>query len=389
MRTSTSRVRTPGLIVATGALALVAACGGSSTPSASSPASSASASATSGSAGQAAEIAAAQAIVDKSTATPTTINQTIPLIRKVDTNKTYVFLQCELSQCKLIGDGAVEAAKTIGWKTKVIPWKTSDPSTLVSALKQALQYNPIAVTPTGFPQALWGTVEAAYKQAGVMIVPAAVANVTTSATVPGGASTGFDYKASGAIMGNWLIADSQAAAHALVMDVPAYEVLKDYGDAAKATVKAGCAACVVTPLDITIPQLSSNGVVPAIVAALQKDTSIKYVVATDGAFLGGLPSALKAAGLTGIKIAGGAPSVTNLQNLTNGTEQAWTGEPIGQFGWVIVDIIARASLGMTVPEADGGRPQQLLTKANVGTPKESLDAPVDYRDQYKKLWGLS
>lgn len=339
-------------------------------------------------AGSAKEIAAAQAVVAKSMTAPTSIIPTVPLTGKVPTDKTYVFLQCELPQCKAIGDGAIEAATAIGWKTKTLPWQTTDPSTLISALKQALQFNPVAVTPTGFPQAFWGTVVPDYEKAGVLIVPAAVGTVTPNKTVPAGASTNLAYNAAGTIMGNWLIADSKAAGHVLVMDVPDYEVLKSFGDSVKSVLKAGCAKCAVTPLDITLPQLSSNGVNPAIVAALQKDKSIKYLVATDGAFIGGIQAALKAANIKGVKIAGGAPAITNLQNLANGTEDAWTGEAISQMGWSIVDITARSLLGMPTGPELGGRPQQLLMKANVGTPKESLDAPANYRDQYKKLWGV-
>lgn len=388
MTTSKTRARTLTVLAAASAVALAGCATTKNTPVAKAPASTA---APSADASSNPEVAAAQAIVDKSLVAPTSIGQTVPLKQAVPTGRTYVFLECELPVCKIIGDGAVAAAKTIGWKTKVLPWKTSDPATLVSAMKQALDYHPIAVTPTGFPQAVWGApaIESMYKKAGAMIVPAAVGTLTTGPTVPGGASTAADYKASGVILGNWLIADSKASAHALVLDVPAYEVLKDLGDATKATVAAGCKACVITPLDVTLPQLSSNGVVPAIVSALQKDKSINYVLATEGPFISGLPSALKAAGLSGIKIAGGAPSITDLQNLANGTEAAWTGEAPSQLGWAVVDIAARASEGMAVPDADGGRPQQLLLQNNVGTPTESLDAPKDYQGQYKKLWHIA
>lgn len=322
-------------------------------------------------------------------AAPAKIGVDKPLTGKVKADQTYVFLQCELPQCKSIGDGAIEAAKAIGWKTQVINWKTSDPSTLTAALKQALDYKPIAVTPTGFPQEFWGTIIPEYEKAGAMIIPAAVATLTLSKTVPGGASIASDYKASGNAIGNWVIMDSNAQAHVLVQDVPAYEVLKNAADGMRDALKTGCAKCVVTSLDVTVPQLTDGGLVPAVVAALQKDPSIKYLLSSDGAFLGGLDAALKAANLTGIKVAGAEPAITNKQNLVTGSEHAWSDEPISQTGWQIIDIAARASLGMEVPAGDGGRPQRLLTKANVGTPGESLDLPANFKDLYKKLWGVA
>ena len=380
--------RTRGVAVAVAAVALLAACGdtgGSTTTVATGPAGASTAPAAGN---DAAVIAAAQAVVDKALAPPTSIRQTVPLTGKVEQGRTYVFLQCEIPQCKAIGDGAVAAAQAIGWKTEVLPWKTSDPATLVTALKDALRYNPIAVTPTGFPEQTWASVLPAYKKAGALIVPASVAELKTDATTPMGASMAPDYIEAGNIIANWFIADSQATGKALFMDVPAYGVLKAYGDAAKATIAKICAACEVTPLDITIPQLSSNGVVPAIVSALQKDKDIKYVLTSDGAFLNGLPSALKAAGIDGIKIGGGSPNIINKQGLVDGTESAWTDEPIKMYGWVAVDIAARASLGMPIAASGGGRTQQLLLKSNVGTPTDSLNKPADFSDQFKKLWGL-
>lgn len=335
------------------------------------------------------EVAKATAAVKAAMEAPTKIGVDVPLTGKVKQGETYVFLQCELPQCKAIGDGAIEAAKAIGWKTEVINWQTSDPTTLMAALKQALDYKPIAVTPTGFPQEFWGEIIPEYEKAGAMIVPAAVATLTLSKTVPGGASIASDYKTSGNAIGNWVIMDSNAEAHVLVQDVPAYEVLKNAADGMRETIAAGCAKCVVTSLDITVPQLAENGLVPAVVAALQKDPSIKYLLSSDGAFLGGLDAALKAAGLTDIKVAGAEPAIFNKQNLLTGTEHAWADEPISQTGWQIIDIAARASLGMEVPAGDGGRPQRLLTKDNVGTPTESLDLPANFKDLYKALWGVA
>lgn len=383
--------------VAAGSVSLVAACGGSSTPAASSSAASSAASSTAPSAAStdtaaaggsaAAETAAAKAYIQPFLTAPTTINQKVPLTGKVKSG-TYVVIGCELPQCKTISDGAIEAAKAIGWKTQYLQYKTVDGSTLTSAMKQALQYNPIAVSPIGFSQTVWDGLQPAYKKAGVPIVPIAVGDTQPSDVVTQGSSSQVDYAAGGALMANWFTADSNATGKALVMDVPAFAVLKAYGDGFKSTVKKVCTACSISSLNIAPAQLATNGVVPAIVSALQKDPSVKYLIATDGAFVASLPAALKAAGITGVKIAGGAADINNTQALVSGTEAAWTLEPTDQFGWVAVDIAARKLLGMDIPEADGGRPQMLATPQNVGTPTNFLAAPKDYRDQYKKLWGV-
>lgn len=392
MLSRSARRRWLSAAATSGFISLLAACGSTSTPAASSAVSSAPPAASSGTAtgtGSSAQTAAAKAYIQKFLTAPTTINQTVPLTGKPAPGKTYVVIGCELPQCKTISDGALEAAKTIGWKTQYLQYATTDGSTLTSAMKQALQYHPFAVSPVGFSQQVWTQLQPEYKQAGAFIVPIAVGDVQTSDVVTLGSSSQVDYTAAGDLLANWFTADSNASGKALVMDVPAFAVLKAYGDAFKAEVNKICSGCRLSSLDIAPAQLATNGVVPAIVSALQRDPSIKYVVATDGAFVAGLPSALKAAGINGIKIAGGAADITNTEALAAGTEAAWTLEPTDQFGWVAVDIAARKVLGMPILQAAELRPQMLATPQNVGTPSNFLEAPKDYRAQYKKLWGVS
>ncbi|GAC1543943.1 MAG: hypothetical protein NVS3B12_32570 [Acidimicrobiales bacterium] len=314
----------------------------------------------------------------------------MPLTGKIPTTKPWVIITCELPQCQTISDGALAAGKEAGVPTKLLSYKTTDGTTLTSAMKQALTVNPIAVSPVGFSQAVWNSLQPQYKSAGVIITPIALGDTVTSDVVTTGSASQLDYTAGGKTMADFVIADSNATAHVLVQDVPAFAVLKAYGDGFKAEMAKGCAACKVTDLDFSPAQLSTNSLVPGIIAALQKDSSIKYLASTDGAFLVGIAAALKAAGINNIKIVGGSPDINNLNALKTGEQTAWTGAAESEYGWVALDIIARKTLGMTIPDGDGGRVTEILTKDNVGTPSPSgLDAPTDYVQQYKKIWGLA
>ena len=355
------------------------------TPGASSPASS-----DPGASGAAAETATAEAAVAPFLKTPTTINQSEPLTGKIPTDKPWVIITCELPQCQVISNGALAAAKAAGVPTKLMSYKTTDGTTLTAAMKQALEAKPFAVSPVGFAQAVWDSLQPQYKAAGVIITSMATGDSKPSDVVTTGSASQLDYTAGGKAMADYVIADSKATAHILVQDVPAFAVLKAYGDGFKAQIASACSGCKVTNVDNAPAQLATNGVVPSVIAALQKDKSIKYLASTDGAFLIGISSALKAAGLDGIKILGGSPDINNLTATKDGTQTAWTGAAEDQYGWIALDIIARKTLGMTIPDGDGGRVTQILTKDNIGTPSPvGLSAPADYVDQYKKLWGLS
>lgn len=379
--------------------ALLSACGSDSktaTPATSSSSSS-SGSSSSGSSGSASsgsasssEVQAAGKAIEPYLKVPEKINQSEPLKAKLPTDKTWVIITCQLPQCKLISDGALDAAKTAGVPTKLLSYQTTDGTTLTNAMKQALDAKPFAVSPIGFSQTLWDGLQPQYKAAGVSITPIALGDTKTSEVVTEGSASQVDYGADGGRMANYVIKDSSAAAHVLVMDVPAFAVLKAYGEGFKEVMAKGCSACKVTPLDLAPAQLASNGVVPAVVSALQKDKSVKYLAATDGAFLVGINPALTAAGLSDIKILGGSPDINNLNALKQGTQTAWTAAAEDQYGWVALDIIGRKLNGQQIPPADGGRVSMIATKDNVGTPSPTgLGAPKDYRDQYKKLWGLS
>jgi len=340
--------------------------------------------------GAAAETDAAKAAVAPFLTTPTKINQSVPLTGKIPTGKLWVIITCELPQCHVISDGALAAAKAAGVPTKLLSYKTTDGTTLTSAMKQALDAKPFAVSPVGFAQAVWDSLQPQYKAANVIITSMATGDSKPSDIVTEGSASQFDYTAGGKTMADYVIADSAASAHILVQDVPAFAVLKTYGDGFKGEIAKGCSACKVTNLDIAPAQLSTNSVVPGIIAALHKDPSIKYLASTDGAFLIGISAALKAAGINDIKIIGGSPDINNLTAVKNGTQTAWTGAAEDEYGWVALDIIARKVLGMEIPPGDGGRVTEVLTHDNIGTPSPSgLGAPADFADQYKKLWGLS
>ena len=380
--------------VAVLSVGLLTACGSSSqttTPAPSgSTSSSTSASATASTGSSSTEVDAAKKDLEGFLTKPTKVHQTEPLTKKIPTDKPWVIITCELPQCKLISDGALAAAKAAGVPTKVLPYKTTDGTTLTTSMKDALRLNPFAVSPVGFTQTVWDSLQPQYKAKNVIITSIAVGDTKTSDVVTEGSASQVDYNRGGELMADYVIADSNATAKVLVEDIPAFAVLKAFGDGLKSKLKSGCSACTVTPLDNAPAQLANNGVVPSIISALQKDKSIKYLAATDGAFLNGINTALKAAGLNDIKIVGGSPDINNLQALQNGSQTAWTAAAEDQYGWVALDIIGRKLNGQAIAPADGGRSTIVATKENTTTTAASgLDAPADYRDQYKKLWGLS
>jgi ribose transport system substrate-binding protein len=332
-------------------------------------------------------VAAAKAAITSAETIPTKIGVTTPLKSTPPKGKTVVFLQCAEDQCSLQGKGITAAAAALGWQEKTLQFQESNPATLVSAMNEALQYNPVAVYFSGVPEAAWASEIPVYKKAGVAIVPSFVGAVPTNSTVIANlGGTSFSTQ-EGNELANYVIADSNDSASVLFVTVPAYTTFVPVQQAFSSKL-GSCRSCTMNPLDITIPQLQGGQLVPAVVSALQKAPQTKYVVSVNGAFLAGLPAALSAAGLSGkFKIVSASASTANEQDVKSGVERATMGDGGFQYGgWLDVDVVLRHLEGMKIVPGDGGFPTPLLTKANVGTPSPDDNVPANYPQQFAKLW---
>jgi ribose transport system substrate-binding protein len=357
---------------------LAAACSSGSSSSTSSNSSS------SGSGSSTASVTQAKAAVAKAQTAPTKILQTVPLKAK-PAHETVVFLQCELSSCGAIGSGVQAGAEALGWTFKSIPFKTTDTTTLISAMKQALQYHPYVVSFSGTPEAVWSSEIPAYQAAGVKIIPIVIGPIAaTTATVP--VEIG-DFTSSGTALANWFIADSGGTGSALVFNIPAFPVLTQVATGIKNQIKTACPKCQMTSLDGTLPEVGAGAIPSAIVTALKKNPSVKYLLTSNLLLVSGVVSALKSAGLSDVKVAGDQPESSDLAGIKNGSEYAATisGNPV--LGFMAIDSAARLSEGMTVPPNDSGTPLHLLTKQNLtSTNLNDYILPSDYAAQFKALW---
>lgn len=333
-------------------------------------------------------ISNAQSQIARYEKAPTTISQTVPLKHAVTKGQTFVYLECDNTQCHDIGDGAIAAAQAIGWNIKVIDYQSANPATLVTGFQQALSYKPVAVAETGTGAAVWSSVLPAYKAAGVPIIASSSGPITLAPPVSV-VDAAPAYTIPATIIADWFISASKDKGRALIINVPSFPVLNETADSVASTIKEECSGCKSTQLSASLTELGNGGLIPAIVAALKRNPSIKYVISSDGDFIDGLAPALQSAGLSGVKISSTIGGIVNEQDIIAGKESATLPWPGGIEGWVIIDAAARLSEKMSVPDGDSNQPIQLLVKSNVGTPTESLMEPKNYEAQFEKLWKVA
>lgn len=374
------KVRTPLIGVLAACAVLTAACGSGSTSSSHKPTSTA----------NQAVVTKAEAFIKPYLTPPTTIPLTEPLKEAPAKGKTMVFLQCELSQCKGIGLGVQQASEVVGWTFKTIPYESTNPSTLARAMDQALQYKPVAVAFTSPPYAIWSQKVAEYKAAGVPLIPSFTGDVPISDTIIANPASTEYAELNGKIIANWVTAASGANAKILSVSVNDFPYLAGTTKGFDSTIESDCPGCKLTKLNVGIPDVGSGNINTIIVSTLRKHPEIDYVVPVDVAFVGALPAALDAADLGAkVKIAGCCGDTTTEAGLASDKFSAITGVNGFYAGFASVDAAIRSSQGLPIPANEGILPVGLLIKDTAVKPADSFQYPVDFVDQFKKLWKLS
>lgn len=332
------------------------------------------------------DLASVEAATRTAEEPPTKIGVTTPLPSKPEPGKTFAYLQCELLQCQSIGEAIHEATDAVGWRYVQIDYKQADPSTLISAMKQALKENAVAVTFTGLPEALWSQMIPEYEKAGAAIIPEYVGAAKLQGPVIGNINSPTDTARGAKALADWFVADSEGTGKALVQNVPQYGTVNTWAEQFQGFVEESCDACEVETVNTTIAQVVGGDVPSAVVSALQRNTTLEYAFAFNGGFFTGLPAALQNAGLSDVKIGAYVGVAENVANLMAGKDGAYGGLNTDYGGWLAVDLALREAAGVKLPESQQALPFQLLTVDSATESASDFQLPDGYQDEFKKVW---
>jgi ribose transport system substrate-binding protein len=331
-------------------------------------------------------VARAQAVIQPYLSPPRRLTLTTPVTSRPPAGKTLVWLQCETPQCKEISTALGSAVAAVDWNLRVVDYQSANPATLIAGMQQALQYRPVAVVLNGSPYAVWKGEVPAYAKAGVPLIVGSVGPVPINRTIVANIVGPPDISLAARILADWFIASSAAQGKALLYSVPDFPAIALIQTVFQQAVAQDCSGCSVTLLSQTIPQVASGELNPAVVSALQRSPAIRYVILPDYPLTSGLPEALSAAGIRGIKIAGIYAGRTDQELIRQGQEAAGTPQEINLSSWLTVDAAIRHLEGMPIAPGDGGLPEQLLTQSTVGTPSDTYNYPANYQQLFRHLW---
>ena len=379
-------LRHTGVLLAVVATLVLAACSSSSSSSSGTTSSGSSSSSSSGlSSADQAGLAKAEALVASQTQRPTAITDTTKVTKPIPKGLTIDFIPCGSPECTLEGNIVKQAAASVGWNTVILS-NDGTPQGDKAAFTQAVRNKAAAILYTAIPASTFSSLLPQLKANGTFISTCCVTDAV-------GPSTGIGYAIDipaqvgpvGGSQAAWIAANSKDTADSVFINIPAFAILASQATDYKAGMATYCPTCKVDEMDVALANLSTAP--STIVSYLRAHPSVDYVVASTDAITIGLPAAIKAAGLSNVKIVGQGATPTNIQYLHSGQEAADVAFPYYEVMYAMVNAAIQDKAGMTVAPSVAP-PAWLLTPQNApNTTAQVFPVVTSYQSQYQALWG--
>jgi ABC-type sugar transport system substrate-binding protein len=331
-------------------------------------------------------LAKARAVAEKATTRPTSLGLTTPIGKPVPAGKKVAFISCGVEACQIQGDIIKQGASDLGWTASTISTDGS-PEQLQNAFNSALRQGADAVIINAVNRAAVAKQIQEAKQKGVAFVTSASVEKTGDGILANIADTSNSAKI-GEKLAAQIVADSGAKANTLYVNISAFQILKALGDQFQSSYKGYCPSCKYASLDIPATSLGKDAP-DRIVSYLRSHPQVNYAVLSVSNALGaGLPAALRAAGLSDkVKIVGQSGDTQTYKDLQAKNLNSVVPYDYYAVDYLMLDALARHFAG--VRQQHAYPPLWITTPENMPAEATKGLFPVDvnYRDEFKKLWG--
>jgi ABC-type sugar transport system substrate-binding protein len=293
------------------------------------------------------------------------------------------------------GEEAQKAAQTLGWQTKIYDGK-GDPAVQARVVTQAVNGGADAILMAGVdPTAIQSAMSAAQQRK----IP--VGSMTQGIAPTGGIAfdIGANYAKAGELTGQWIVADSDGKANVLPTNDKEFASTQAIVDGAVGVLK-GCTGCQVKAPEYFTAATIGNGLGQRIASSLQRDPKVDYVIGAFDPAVSDMVPAIQNAGIgSRVKIISNVGLEQNLGYIKSGNVQAADVVFDNQYvGYAAVDQMIRTLAGKPLSKSTGETdpryiynenvPYHLVTKQNVGDPKQPWRANIDTVARFNKLWGV-
>ena len=199
-----------------------------------------------------------------------------------------------------------------------------------------------------------------------------------------------DFRASGELMANWMLADSGCDVNAAIFGIRALPLHEDMMTSAQATIEGACDCKAV--LEDVDPTTIGTDFVPNVSAVLGREGDINYLFPVFDAVVPLAKAATE--GYEGVKILGHDGVSSNLDDIRAGGPGAQVADgafpPNEWIGWALLDQVGRALSGEAA--LDWTVPHTVVDSGNVGPSNDQLGPYAEwtnFRVGFREAWGLS
>jgi ribose transport system substrate-binding protein len=319
--------------------------------------------------------------------------------------KTVWILSCLAYEgCQRITNGMTDAAKLLGWTTRVVDTK-ADPNLTISAMRDAITAGADAIVeiPMDCPVLKSGLLAA--KDAGVPVVAYGGLDCDNPVFKGGDPLFAANVQFVGKDWADWYgkLGTSDAdvvLAEAMAKGIKQPKIIQvrnddqalqhEHSQAFEDEIKAKCTGCKVYPLSFTVPQLG-GGKGPQIFKSgilAHPDANILYYHG-DAWLPAGLQAALSSAKKGQFQvICCGDGGQAGLENIRNGTATAIDAYASRWAGFAVMDTVNRVLAGETPFPSEGGEILYVDKDHNLPAEGDYVTGNYDYESDYKKIWNV-
>lgn len=300
--------------------------------------------------------------------------------------KSVVLIPCSIASegCAVPAKGAEEAAKAIGWKTKMIDGKDTA-STQNAAVRQALALKPDAIITFAInPKEIQGAVAEA-RRSGIKVLASSAlpSDLVDFSDLP----TTDTWALGGSLLADYAIAQYDGDVKALVLHDTGFEVLQARYDAFVDRLRE-CGSCeLLEEQTFTFSDLATA--VPRLVQQMaQRNPGFNTVYIDYDYAVPAVLQGLRAIGARDKTVLGSEGTSNAIASIRDGEQTATTALALPWIGWANVDALNRIFAGEDPKPAADVLRVKLIDRPIAETMDGMWDGEVDFRAEYGKLWGL-
>jgi ribose transport system substrate-binding protein len=252
--------------------------------------------------GSRADVAAAKALVGEYSGPMTSVDLP-PLQKKPKPGKKLAIVVNSTAGALSVKDGAVAAAKVLGWTAVPIVYDAAKPTGLTDAFAQAVADAPDAVVTLALNQTDYAQAAATLKKKGIPVITSSTTDPVAPPVIAN-VSNGDSWAESGRVAAAYVVAKLGDKVSVAMFNLPSFPVMAAYEKAFKDEYHSLCADCHYESNPVQAGDIGTK-VPTQVVSAVQRTPSINVAVMGFGPVSTGVPGALASAGLKNVKIVGG------------------------------------------------------------------------------------